>query len=552
MPARVRYDSPRVLFGVALVLGLAALWPPLHLIVVRANLATYFHENIGYHFFWVLRLVDGAPGDFVHPGQGVLLSLLQAVYYLIGKLAGLDLYGQIDLFGMLTLGVACAAMLGLMLAMALDRRLDIGLRAALVTSPLAMGLGHAHVFAYGLYPDYHAYTKVFFLLFAWLWLRRRGWEGIESPRVAAGLGVLTGLLGALKVNYVVFPAGLVLMSFALAAKGKRTPAARAGFVYVAVAAAVVSGLFILHYGLRPAEVGRFFTLLWHFGRELQGSSGLTLDPFASWSINSTSNLSWLVALLVVPCLLGLASRRGRAAVFSLVLLGLGGLAVAMCYWRGGGAGYFDAVVIVTVLSVIATATLGSDRMTRVTSLGLAAVFVLWPAAWLATHWHKYAWDDGGLLPRLAEAGDWQRGLFEWNVKHELPIYVLMPSNGLTEGTIEDMMLRGMTNFTDSWYLANQNPTRAALFPAFHIGNTDLALPNRRVVFMWVTSDRPIYMRGAGEPPALMADRAMLDRVNQSVERILRGRRREACYQVRHIMTNADIVSCVVSAPDGAS
>jgi len=69
--------SPRslqlALFVIALLSGLAAAWPPLHLVIVNANLATYFHENIGYRFFWVLRAIDGAPGDFVHPGQGVLL-----------------------------------------------------------------------------------------------------------------------------------------------------------------------------------------------------------------------------------------------------------------------------------------------------------------------------------------------------------------------------------------------------------------------------------------------------------------------------------------------
>ena len=93
----------------ALVAGLAAAWPPLHLVLTDANLPTFYHENIGYHFFGALRLIDGAPGDFVNAGQGVLQSLIQAAYYLVGKRAGLDLWGQINLFSHLTLGVPTAA-----------------------------------------------------------------------------------------------------------------------------------------------------------------------------------------------------------------------------------------------------------------------------------------------------------------------------------------------------------------------------------------------------------------------------------------------------------
>ena len=52
----------------ALIAGFVAAWPPLHLVLANANLASYYQENIGYRFFWVLRLIDGVPGDFVHPG----------------------------------------------------------------------------------------------------------------------------------------------------------------------------------------------------------------------------------------------------------------------------------------------------------------------------------------------------------------------------------------------------------------------------------------------------------------------------------------------------
>ena len=93
-----------------LIAGFVAVWPALYLVLVHANLSSFYQENIGYHFFWVLRLVDGAPSDVVIPQQGVLFSLIQAIFYLIGKALGLDLYGMIDLFALLTLAVPAVAM----------------------------------------------------------------------------------------------------------------------------------------------------------------------------------------------------------------------------------------------------------------------------------------------------------------------------------------------------------------------------------------------------------------------------------------------------------
>jgi len=537
--------SPRclqlALFVIALLSGLAAAWPPLHLVIVDANLATYFHENIGYRFFWVLRAIDGAPGDFVHPGQGVLLSLIQSIYYLAGKALGLDLWGRISLFGRLTLGVPAVATALLGLAIALDRRLDLGVRAALVTSPLVMGLSHAHTFSYDLYPDYHAYAKLFFLLFTWRWLAHRGWSGITTPYAAGELGAWAGLLGALKVNVVFFPAGLLLASLGVMAASRRRAPLRLGLVAALAAAVVMGGAFLLHYDGNLDAVARFFAVLLDFAKSLAKSPAISIDPFESWSTHSYSNLAWLSAIFAILCLLGLRSRRGRPMAFAVVLAILGGVALAMAYWRGGGASYFDAVVIVSMLCVLATATFDDPRMIRAASLGLAVIFVLWPAAWVAFHWQEYESDDG-LLPRLELAGDWQRGLYNWNLAQRLPVYVLMPSNSFPQGTIEDMMLRGMTNFSEGWGVANQNPTREALFPEFHIVSYnmfDMFRPPPRYVFMWVTGERPFPL----------VDQATLDRQNKEVDRLLSGRRREACYRVTQAITGAEIISCVVSLPD---
>ena len=541
MLARIRRNGASAFLAVAVVASLLALWPPAHLILAHANLATLYHENLGYRFFWAMREIDGAPGDFVHPGQGVLFPLIQAIYYLFGKLSGLDLFGQISLFGRLTLSVAVVAMLALTLLIALDRKLAAGPRAALVTAPLVMALGHVDVFSYDLYPDYHAYSKLLFLLFAWRWLSRRGWQGVRSRGVACELGALAGLLGALKINYAIFPAALLLASLAVTAISRPRAALRLAALTALLGALTMGSLFLLYYGGNFAALARFFAVLSTFAGSLGASSGISIDPFAGWSSEAYSNLAWLSTILALICLGGFATRRARPAAFALLLAALGAAVLAMAYWRGGAASAYDAVIVLALLSVLAAATLEDAALVRRTSLALAAVFLLWPASWVACHWRGYS-SDNGLLPLLADAGDWQRGLYQWNLAHGLPIYVLMPSNNFPQGTIEDMMMRGMTNFGEVWYKANDNPTRVARYPLFHFVSYDAALPPQPIVFMWVTGDKPF----------LTVDQSMLDYHKWQVEHLLLGRQYEACYRVKQVFTGGTVVSCVMSAPENPS
>ena len=60
MRATLRRYAPIALLALATAASLLALWPPARLILANANLPTLFHENLGYRFFWALRLVDGA------------------------------------------------------------------------------------------------------------------------------------------------------------------------------------------------------------------------------------------------------------------------------------------------------------------------------------------------------------------------------------------------------------------------------------------------------------------------------------------------------------
>lgn len=556
----------------ALVAGFVAAWPALHLVLVQANLSSYYQENIGYRFFWVQRLIDGAPGDVIIPSQGVLMSLIQAVYYLIGKALGLDLYGQIDLFALLTLAVPAIAMILLAVAIARDDELDVGVRAVLVTAPLVISFGGPQLFSYSPYPDYLAYGKFALFFFSWRWLHYRGWEGFESRSVAIEFGVITGLIAAFKPNYVLLPAGLMLCSLLAMQPERRRESIRMVVTIGLSSFAAFAACFLLHYGGRVDRIYRFFDVLFGWSSSLSASSsGFSLrfippsgtvftpgTPPAGDPHATEVTLSWLIVILAAACvvalLLALKARHVRPAVLTFIMALVGGLAVYMAFLRGGGSSYFDAVVVVSVLCALVFVAFENGAARQLTAFTIAAIFVVWPGAWIAANWRIFetvAVTGHDSLLKLGKVGDWQRKLFDWNRSQGLPIYVLTPTNYYGQGTIEDMMNIGFSDFNTNTSVSNSNPSRIALYPQYtflyfsdvaptHPPGYKMALPPQRVVLMQIVGEPgPDYPR---------LDPKILARHNQELQQLLQGRQREQCYTVRHVLSQVDIMSCVYSAP----
>jgi len=560
----VKSRSNLALGAFAFATGMVAAWPPLHLVLVNANLATYYPANIGNRFFWTLRFVENVPGDFVHPGQGVVLPLIQALYYLAGKLLGLDLFGQINLFGLLTIAVPAMAMVALSLAIAFDRQMDTSLRVALLAVPLVIAFGGPQLFAYLPYPDYFPYSKFFFLLFGWRWLHHRSWAGIATPYAAIELGILAGFLAALKVNYVVWPAGLLLGSLIATVPNWRA-VLRAAVLVGLSAALVTVGAFLLHYRGSLSEIVQFFRFVTNWGTALTGSPDFTLSLFPETNVTrvggppagdphaSEATLAWLLVIFAALACLPFSRFRIKPAAIALTIVALTVIAVRMAYVRGGGSSYFDAVVMVSILTVMITAVLDRRNVARFAQIALAVIFVAWPTAWILSNWRAYASvtvTGHEPLTKLGEAGDWQRKLHTWNLSHGLPIYVLTPTNYYTKGTIEDMMMLGFRNFAIHAELANRNPALLAFYPQFHFlffsdvapqPSYHMSLPPQRVIFM--------QMLGKPSLDFPQLDQMTLDQHAREVDDLLRGRRRDQCYTVRHILTGVDIKSCVMSAPE---
>jgi hypothetical protein len=530
----------------ALIASFIAVWPPLQLVLINANLPTFYQENIGWHFFWTQRFLDRVPGDYIHPGQGVLFTLIQALYILIGRLLKYDLYDQIHLFGHLTIVVAAIAMMLLVVIIAFDRTLDVAVRAALVVTPLVMSVGGPIVFVYNEYPDYLAYTKVLFLLFGWRWLHHRAWEGIATSRAAVELGILVGLLAAFKVTYPLWAAGLLLISIAVMVPVDLRAAVHKASILVGAAAASMVACFLIFYYGNPWSMVKFFTSLLRWGVTQSGTWSFSLDPFVNFA-NNEASLARTALLTVILCAFRLLGLSWKSSVFSAVVLALVAYAVATCYWRGGGSSYFDAVMMVSVLCVLAAATFQRRQVVRLASFAVAAAFIAWPATWVFAHWHEYKTVTvykGLSLLKLADVGDWQRGLYNWNVSRGLPLYVLMPTNREAQGTIEDMIYAGFQNFAGAPTDVLRN--LKTLYPHITFLYFDsvgyrLALPPRRLVFMYAKG-KPLL------PFPQIDDKSFEDHARQ-VERLLKDRRQEECYKVTHMFSRVEVISCVLSAPE---
>ena len=287
-----------------LIAGFVAVWPALYLVLVHANLSSFYQENIGYHFFWVLRMVDGVPSDVVIPQQGVLFSLIQAIFYLIGKALGLDLYGMIDLFALLTLAVPAVAMIALAVAIARDEKIDAGVRAVLIAAPLVISFGGPQLFTYVMYPDYLAYGKFGVFLFSWRWLHHRGSGGFASRRAAIELAVITGLLAAFKPNYVVVPAGLILWSLLAMQPERRREAIRMAVTIGSWSFITFAACFVLHYKGDLGRIVKFFDWLLKFSASLSSAANdftLHLIPPATPAHfhDAEVTLSWLLVILAL-------------------------------------------------------------------------------------------------------------------------------------------------------------------------------------------------------------------------------------------------------------
>ncbi len=511
--------------------------PPLRFIYQKANLPTFYSENIGYHFFWSMRFIDGEREDLIIPSQGALMALIQNGFYLLSKHLNSDLITQIHIFGYITIGLPLLLLSILFYSIAADFTIPKKTRFLLILSPAIYSITHAHLFSYQLYPDYHSYVKVALLFTFYFFIKH---FIIQSPSRSSIIkfGIITGSIAALKIPLGIFP---LLLAFPyLLTNVDLKNYLRSIFLFICSVAITFIFIFLLLYWENPTNIIIFFQTLYNFSSNPLSLLNLKeYSPFESWSEHNFSNLPFLLGLLYFSLIAKTLMTKDRSYIFFLLTyLLLGSFAIIMCIKRGGGASYLDTTIIITLLIVAINSEENTPKwLTNV----IVFIFIMWPISWVVSHsfnpeiTKNFYKTNNNLLPKLGIIGDWQRTIYNWNREKDLKIYAMFPSNSYVTGTIEDMIMRGFSNFSDSWYTANNNKSLKKLFPEYYFGSYDIILPKNDFVFMFITSTKAFPL----------VDEQELIIHNRHIARLLSGYDIKSCIEMIHPLFNSTVKSCVV-------
>lgn len=512
--------------------------PPLRFIYEKANLATFYSENIGYHFFWSMRFIDGDQGDLIIPSQGALMALIQNVFYLLSKYISSDLITQIQIFSHITIGLPLLLLALLLYSIVIDFYIPKKTKFLLILTPAIYSVTHAHLFSYQLYPDYHSYVKIA-LLFAFYYFIKNFIIRRPSKSSIISFGIITGTVAALKIPLGIFL--LLIASLYLKVDSSSKNYLKIFFLFLFWVATTFIFIFLLLYWENPSNSIAFFQSLYHFSSNSVSTINFKeYSAFGSWSEHNFANLPFLLGLLYLSLITKtLCSRYKNYTIFFTYLL-LSILAVIMCIKRGGGASYLDTTILLTLLIVAINSE--EDTPMWLTNC-IIFIFIVWPISWVSSHsfnpeiTKNFYKSNNNLLPKLGVTGDWQRPIYEWNKEKKLKIYALFPSNSYVSGTIEDMIMRGFSNFSDNWYTANNNPSLKKLFPEYYFGSYDIILPKNDFVFMFVTSDKAF--------PLVETQELIIH--NNHINRLLNGYNIKSCFETIHPLFKSTIRSCVVSS-----
>ena len=560
--------SPRFLSAAAAVPWVAAAVlvlyaaPLLHFILAGTSVAPAFNENIGYRYFDMLRAVE-RPSDFTHPIQGTLTGDIQQLIYLalrlIDRAPQNALVEKTNLFALATSASAVVVLAAVMLAVARSRALDPAAKLALLLLPLVYEYGCYYGFWFTLLPDYYVFQQPLLLCAAFLSvaLAKPALAERQRGRLAALAGGVMGLLAGLKITYIATPA-LILAAplFANSRRRLRDLAALA-----AVSAATYALCLVAYYHGNVAYAFRFLTLLYAWLPGLTGSSsfaGELFDLGPPWYGGGSYVPLWLMAGFCLVSVAAALARNAKAARSLVVWAGLAAIALNLYFVlrRGAATSAIDFYLATPTVSLMLIARLRPHRNANAVlaafSVGTLALATLWTAMSLTL-----VRGDAGMIPIMAEAdrragGLWNERVYEWNRSHGLPIVTLIPNNLFGVGTIEDMMARGLAPLpAPPPFNANENPTRAELFPQYLFIDYQSTRqdgivmgPGRRepmpgrYVFMWTAPVDP--SNWAGDAAGAEAERAYLEREGYLA---LLGTERCRTWQV--VFGGLEVHSCVV-------
>lgn len=443
--------------GFFLCCAALALFPLIACLFFRADFVQIANESLAYRYFAVARFWHGKHGAVWLP-QGFLISDFQhLIFWCLDRLAGLpvsDLRLRLNMFAVGTLAVNSLGLVVLFFFAARDALLRWSDKLLLAVVACVPMYGTVSLeFGYATWPDYLMTNVVLTSLSVYLFQRAWRTEGGERRlAAAAATGFFAGVAISNKISMAViglFPLGAVILAPQLSL-GQFLWRVGIGLAGVAVGlVSVVWGFFLYDWAtLRDA-----FPKWWEF------VAAPGEQPFF-WGrlpgILRAHNFDLVTAYVLASIICSgivtiVMDRRDWRKLWLLAATVLGaGLCVLTVVKRPAETTLFDAGVFLLALSVIVVTTCLEER-------DLWRYAVCSTLFWAMVCASTFPWRDSlRSIEMSRQLGDasWGRHseIREWAAGR--PIVFVLPDNSYTASTVEELLLKGASEFP-TWRIATE-------------------------------------------------------------------------------------------------
>lgn len=447
-------------------------------------------ESLAYRYFNSLRVLEGERGlVFIVQGQAPGL-VNHGLVWLLGA-AGIpltDLRTRLDLFTYVFLGLNAVGTVIVVALAVVDRRFRWTDCLTVAIVPIWATYSSQGALSLSLRPDYYVVEGLLTTAAVYLFLRQ--WRADRPQSLVqwtVGLGVLAGIMAATKIG--LFWTGLLAAApVLLFGAGPLRLALRCTlFVFVAIAVFffVTLAFYRFDASIMPEFLARWLAFVSNPGSEdrfwisllFPGSPGA--NPSADYGYGRLVLALWGLAILISVA--SAASRwrtDPRGLAVPVMVLALGGWQMLGLVVRPAGTTLYEIGLFAVASGGVLLATLPGLRARTWSIAGWTAV--------LAVHCVVSGLVNGPIIWPLSafresSATVWQA--HAWLQQRAQPVVVFIPDNRHTAGTVEEALLKGMSDLP-TWNIGQGKALLSEMAPRLSFQQSLAEVPSGVTVF-WI-------------------------------------------------------------------
>lgn len=437
------------------------LFLPFYLFWNEVSLVAIANESLSYRYFYSLRLLEGDGAGLVFPqGHGLTTfhHLVNLFLTFVLQIPMSELSARLEIFGYATLMTNTLLLAFLVFLIASSRRMEAHIKLMLYTLllsfPYMSRSGISAFFA----PDAYALEAVLtgYSVYAFVHLSNSFADRAEV-RVPLSIGILAGLMMTTKISMIptaVFP----MLAVAASLAGLHSRLIKAflffGAATIATVGVVLSAFYVFRFGDAYRSLKLWATFVGNPGSE-PGFWDHLLRP---WLIDSTSSgAAYGYALIAIPGCIGIIlaslvfTLRYRGSFANVLIvstpLATSLLSLYFLYHRPAGTTLWEISLHITAAAVIAIVALRFNPERR--ALAYVFLVLLIPlTAWSAITNSRLIIDIDRF--RASSQAVWE---IHEQVRLHPKILVVIPDNDHTTGTVEEGLMKGISDFP-TWRISS--------------------------------------------------------------------------------------------------